>query len=58
MLASFVAPWMMGSLIHHNAGSFWEAFLAFAIVEVLVLGLIAALTHKARPHGARSVPGN
>lgn len=48
VLASFVAPWMMGSIIHHNAGSFWEAFLAFAVVEVLLLGLIAALTHNAR----------
>lgn len=58
VLASFVAPWMMGSIIHHNAGSFYKAFLAFAVVEVLLLGLIAALTHKARSRGARSVSGN
>ncbi|MDH4989776.1 hypothetical protein QEZ48_02910 [Aquamicrobium lusatiense] len=58
VLASFIAPWMMGSIIHHNAGSFWEAFLAFAVVEVLLLGLIAALTHNGRSRGARSVSGN
>jgi len=41
VIASFLAPWMMGSIIARTAGSFSQAFIAFALVEVLLLvGLI------------------
>lgn len=47
VLASFVAPWMMGSIIHASGGSFWQAFVAFAVVEVLLLGLLVILASGA-----------
>lgn len=56
VLASFVAPWMMGAIIHAGGGAFWQAFAAFAVVEVLLLGLfsalVAGLVRRPRPvHG-------
>lgn len=45
--ASFVAPWMMGSIISQT-GSFSLAFIAFAIIEVLFLFALVALTWRAR----------
>jgi MFS family permease len=56
ILASFVAPWMMGAIIHQTGGSFWEAFLAFAVVEVLLLGLLVVLTLNRPLETAQSRP--
>lgn len=50
IIGSFVAPWMMGAIIHQTAGSFWQAFAAFAVVEMLLLALIFALA----PRGVRA----
>jgi predicted MFS family arabinose efflux permease len=55
IIGSFIAPWMMGSIIHHNAGSFWQAFLAFAAVEVLLLVLLMVLVPRGLGLSAQGV---
>ncbi|MGJ5205613.1 MFS transporter [Bradyrhizobium sp. HKCCYLR20261] len=43
ILSAFVAPWMMGAIISASAGSFTGAFIAFAAVEFIIVGLLMIL---------------
>lgn len=44
VIASLVSPWLMGTIIHRTAGGFHYAFVAFAVVELLLLTFLILLT--------------
>lgn len=43
IFSAFVAPWMMGAIINASSGAFTGAFVAFALVELIIVGLLLIL---------------
>lgn len=52
ILSAFVAPWMMGVIINASSGAFTGAFIAFAVVELLIVGLLLILAREDVRQGA------
>lgn len=52
IFSAFVAPWMMGAIINASAGSFTGAFVAFAVVELIIVGLLMILAREDVRQGA------
>ncbi|MFK4514640.1 MFS family permease [Bradyrhizobium japonicum] len=52
IFSAFVAPWMMGAIINASAGSFTGAFIAFAVVELIIVGLLMILAREDVSQGA------
>jgi MFS family permease len=46
IFSAFVAPLMMGAIINASAGSFTGAFVAFAVVEIIIVGLLMILARE------------
>jgi MFS family permease len=51
IFSAFVAPWMMGIIINASAGSFTGAFIAFALAELIIAGLLMILAREAVSQG-------
>jgi nitrate/nitrite transporter NarK len=51
IFSAFVAPWMMGA-INASGGSFTGAFIAFAVVELVIVGLLMILAREDVSQGA------
>jgi hypothetical protein len=52
ILSAFVAPWMMGAIINASSGAFTGAFVAFAVVELIIVGLLLILAREDVRQGA------
>lgn len=52
ILSAFVAPWMMGAIINGSSGAFTGAFVAFAVVELIIVGLLLILAREDVRQGA------
>jgi hypothetical protein len=46
IFSAFVAPWMTGAIINASAGTFTGAFLAFAVVEFLIVAPLVILARE------------
>ncbi|MDR3468310.1 MAG: MFS transporter [Xanthobacteraceae bacterium] len=46
IFSAFVAPWLMGAIINASAGSFTGAFVAFAVIEAIIVGLLLILARE------------
>jgi predicted MFS family arabinose efflux permease len=52
IFSAFVAPWMMGAIINASGGSFTGAFVAFAIIELIIVALLMILARESVGQGA------
>jgi len=43
IFSAFVAPWLMGAIINASGGSFTGAFVAFVVIEAIIVGLLVIL---------------
>jgi MFS family permease len=46
IFSAFVAPWLMGAVINASSGSFTGAFVAFAIIEAIIVALLMILARE------------
>jgi predicted MFS family arabinose efflux permease len=46
IFSAFVAPWLMGSIINASGGSFTGAFVAFAVIELIIVALLMILARE------------
>lgn len=56
VVSSFLSPWMMGLVIRASGGSFTEAFVAFAVVEAVVLVILVGLARENTDRVGRALP--
>ena len=52
IFSAFVAPWLMGAIINASGGSFTGAFVAFAIIELIIVALLMILARESAGQGA------
>ena len=52
IFSAFVAPWMMGAIINASDGSFTGAFVAFAVIELIIVALLMILARESVGQGA------
>jgi MFS family permease len=52
IFSAFVAPWLMGAIINASGGSFTGAFVAFAIIELIIVALLMILARENAGQGA------
>ncbi|SHH01491.1 MFS transporter [Bradyrhizobium erythrophlei] len=46
IFSAFVAPWLMGAIINASGGSFTGAFVAFAVIELIIVALLMILARE------------
>jgi MFS family permease len=58
IFSAFVAPWLMGAIINASGGAFTGAFIAFAVIEAIIVLLLLALARETagEPSSALSSP--
>ena len=58
IFSAFVAPWLMGAIINASGGAFTGAFIAFAVIEAIIVLLLLALARETagQPSSALSSP--
>lgn len=56
IFSAFVAPWMMGAIINAAGGAFTGAFIAFAVIEAILVVILIGLARETA--GAPSVVGS
>ena len=52
IFSAFVAPWLMGGIINASGGSFTGAFIAFAVIELIIVALLMILARESTGQGA------
>lgn len=52
IFSAFVAPWLMGAIINVSGGSFTGAFVAFAVIEAIILGVLMVLARESVGHAS------
>jgi MFS family permease len=52
IFSAFVAPWLMGGIINASGGLFTGAFVAFAIIELIIVALLMILARESTGQGA------
>ena len=52
IFSAFVAPWLMGAIINASGGSFTGAFVAFAVIELIIVALLMILARENAGQGA------
>ena len=52
IFSAIVAPWLMGAIINASGGSFTGTFVAFPVIELIIVALLMILARENAGQGA------